>query len=497
MVAIVNKAPKQMGLAAILDAFLAHREDVVLRRSRYVLAQKEKRAHIVEGLIRAVSILDEIIAVIRASKNKADSKKNLIERFGFTEAQAEAIVMLQLYRLYNTDILELEKEAAALQKEMKFLQGILESRAKRHKLMAKELTAIKEEFGQERRTVIESSVDEIVIDPLAMIADEQVMVSVTRDGYVKKSSLRSYSSSQQKLPGKKEEDLVVGMGQASTLESLLFFTNMGKYGIIPVYKLDEAKWKEVGGHVSAQIKTDPGEKIIAAWFFDKMPEHIQFVLCSRKGSVKRLASVDLPKGRQNRALPVMKLGAGDEMVSVCCSVSEQDELILASKDGCGYRMELEQIPASQAKSKGVNGMKLAAGDEISAALLADENYVVIMADDGQVKRTACADIACLNRPAKGNMLFKKVKSHPLHIQSVRTVSMSEPVQFISSEIEEIKGSEIPKMTCAQTFSSAMADRGFVQWLEPIRRLEEGSWPNEAASSAKDEPKQISLFGENQ
>ena len=154
MVAIVNKAPKQMGLAAILDAFLAHREDVVLRRSRYVLAQKEKRAHIVEGLIRAVSILDEIIAVIRASKNKADSKKNLIERFGFTEAQAEAIVMLQLYRLSNTDILELEKEAAALQKEMKFLQGILESRAKRHKLMAKELTAIKEEFGQERRTVI-------------------------------------------------------------------------------------------------------------------------------------------------------------------------------------------------------------------------------------------------------------------------------------------------------------------------------------------------------
>ena len=497
MVAIVSKAPKQLGLAPILDAFLAHREDVVIRRSRYTLAQKEKRAHIVDGLIRAVSVLDEIIAIIRKSKNKSDSKKNLIERFGFSEAQAEAIVTLQLYRLSNTDILELQKESAALEKEMKFLRGILESKAKRHKLMAKELQEIADEFGQERRTVIESSVQELVIDPLAMIADEQVMVSVSRDGYIKKSSLRSYSSSQQTLPGMKEDDTLVGMVQASTLENVLFFTNKGKYGVVPVYKLEEARWKDVGGPVSSQIKTDPGEKIIGVWLFDKMPEHIQFVLCSKKGSIKRLASADLPKGRGNRAVPVMKLGSEDEMLSVCASLSDQDEVILTSRDGYGYRLNLKQIPASSAKSKGVNGMKLGSGDEIASAILTDENYVAVMSDTHQVKRMACADIACLNRPAKGNLLFKKVKSAPMQIESVVPVSMSEPNKYVAADVSEIKGSDIPKMTPAQTFSSAMADSGFVQWLPTVNRLQEGDWPDVHEDEAETSVEQISLFGEGE
>ena len=241
MIAIVDKAPVQMSLADSLDAFIKHREDVVLKRSKFDYEQKSKRAHIVDGLIRAVSIMDEIIHLIRQSKNKADAKKNLIERFDFSEQQAEAIVTMRLYRLTNTDVKELKQEQSLLKKEMKRLHAILTDVNTLHQVLIEELEEINAKIHTPRLSEIQAKVQEIVIDKRAMVADEMVMVPITRDGYIKKVSMRSYNASNTDPTGMKDSDSVLAYGSCSTLDTLLFFTNRGTYGYLPVYEIEEGK----------------------------------------------------------------------------------------------------------------------------------------------------------------------------------------------------------------------------------------------------------------
>ena len=201
MVSIVNKRPVQMGLIGMLDAFIAHREEVVLRRSRYLYNKMEERCHILEGLMKAVSIMDEVIAVIRQSKDKGDAKRNLMDSFQFSETQAEAIVTLRLYRLTSTDIVALREEFAQLVNEMEMLRTILESETVLKSVLIKELKEIKKEYADPRRSEIQEEVEEIVIDKTAMIPNERVMITVSRDGYVKRVSLRSYSASDNAMTG--------------------------------------------------------------------------------------------------------------------------------------------------------------------------------------------------------------------------------------------------------------------------------------------------------
>ena len=265
VVAIVNKRPMQMGLAAMLDAFINHRKDVVTRRCRYDLDKMEKRCHILEGLIRAMSVLDEVIAIIRSSNGKADSKEKLINRFEFSEAQAEAIVTLQLYRLSNTDVVQLKNEFSELVNKMEELNDILNNPRIMKKVIIEECKQVKKDFGSSRLTKIEDQIEEIVIDRTAMVNSEQVMLSVSKDGYVKRVSMRSYNSSNDAMTGLKTGDELIGVKEVNTLDTLMFVTSKGTYGYCRIYEIYEAKWKDIGSHLNSCISLTSEEKIVSAY----------------------------------------------------------------------------------------------------------------------------------------------------------------------------------------------------------------------------------------
>ena len=314
VVAIVNKRPMQLGLAAMIDAFIAHRVDVVTRRCKYELDKMEKRCHILEGLIRAISVLDEVIAIIRKSSGKADSKARLIERFDFSEAQAEAIVTLQLYRLSNTDVVQLKNEFADLVNKMEELNDILANPKLLKKVLINECKQVKKDYGTSRLTKIEEKIEEIVIDKLAMINSEQVMLTASKDGYVKKVSLRSYNSSKEDPTGLKDGDELIGVKEVNTLDTFLFVSSKGTYGYAPVYEIGEAKWKDVGAHFNSSVTMTSEEKIISAYTFKDFNTGASIVTLSKKGMIKRTLIEDLEVQRHNKSMTIMNLKDDDMVV---------------------------------------------------------------------------------------------------------------------------------------------------------------------------------------
>ena len=455
VIAIVNQTPRQLGLADMIDAFLNHREEIILRRSRYDLNQKKKREHIVEGLIRAVSVLDEIITLIRQSKGKADSKKRLVEHFDFTEAQAEAIVTLQLYRLSNTDVLALEEEARKLAAEIKELEEILSMPKKRKTLMKKELREIEKLFPSPRKSKIVEEEAEIVLDERDMIADEQVMVVASKQGYVKRVSLRSYQSSSG-LPGLKEGDEVLGCAELSTLDNLYFFTSRGKLGIVPVYSLEEKKWKEMGAHFSSLFKTGPNETITAMLAGRKPFEGQDLVMVSACGQIRRSSTSLLPTKTGRRLAAQMDIADGDEMIAVLSSVRENDEIVLISQDGFGVRYSLDQISFAKGKSKGVRGMNLVASDRVAGAMVAsDENEKLILENSqGQFKKIDLSELAPSKRPSKGIRMFKPSKTNPVSIFDARLIDKDGTLEFNDFSTAPLTTGALSKMKPASTWTSA-------------------------------------------
>lgn len=472
-IAIVNKSPVQLGLIPALDAFLHHREQVVLRRSHFDLKKKESRQHILEGLIRAVSIMDEIIQLIRSSKDKKEAKLNLIDRFAFSQAQAEAIVTMRLYRLTNTDIVELKGENKLLKQEIQTLKQIIQDQTRRNQVLIEELKEINEVFVTPRRSLIEEKIEEIVIDPLDMIPSEQVMVALSRDGYAKRVSLRSFNASSDLFSGKKEGDQMVVQGEANTRDTLLFFTNKGTYGYVPIFQLEEKKWKDIGSHLSSVLKMEANEKIIQAFVLDSFSEKVQAVLASRSGFIKRTSLKNLETSRMNKEMVVMKVGEQDEVVEVQISYSADDEVLLASQNGLGLRYSVREIPESGPKTKGVKAMNFAAHDGLADFVLGDENKQwLIVLKGGKMKRMQTSDFAQLKRPGKGIHLFKIIKSNPGQIE--RLLLAEQKYSLLINDPIEFDPQTLSLMTPAQTYSSPFGQEA-IEWNFPLTKIHEGSW----------------------
>ncbi|MDF2857222.1 MAG: gyrase subunit, partial [Neobacillus sp.] len=264
MVAISNKRPKLLGLRELLDAYIDHQKEVVTKRTKYELNKAKERQHIVDGLIKALSILDEVIATIRASKDKRNAKDNLIAKFDFTEPQAEAIVSLQLYRLTNTDITALQNEAEELAKKIAEWKAILESESKLHSVIKKDLKDVKKRFADERRSKIEAEIEELKINLEVMVASEDVIVTVTKEGYVKRTSQRSFAASNGQDLAMKDSDRLLSQLEMNTKDVLLLFTNKGNYLYCPVHELPDIRWKDLGQHVANIIPIDRDEVILKA-----------------------------------------------------------------------------------------------------------------------------------------------------------------------------------------------------------------------------------------
>lgn len=479
MIAIVDKAPVQMSLADSLDAFIKHREDVVLKRSKFDYEQKSKRAHIVDGLIRAVSIMDEIIHLIRQSKNKADAKKNLIERFDFSEQQAEAIVTMRLYRLTNTDVKELKQEQSLLKKEMKRLHAILTDVNTLHQVLIEELEEINAKIHTPRLSEIQAKVQEIVIDKRAMVADEMVMVPITRDGYIKKVSMRSYNASNTDPTGMKDSDSVLAYGSCSTLDTLLFFTNRGTYGYLPVYEIEEGKWKDLGSHLGNYIKMDSNEKIIQAYFLRSFNPNVQVIMASQFGMIKRSRLSDFEVSRNNKSMVCMKIGSMDQVVSVTLSYSPEDSIAVVSQQGYALQYSAQEVAMMTLRTKGVKAMNLGKEDCIAdVTILQADKQVLLVGDKAQMKRLKVEEIAQLKRPAKGNRLYKWVKSNPVYVKSIYAVEANQGFDLMSEDSIHFESKDISLMNASATFSTPFGKLNEFTIQSPLTHIQEGSWPEE-------------------
>ena len=416
MIAIVNRRPKLLGLLEILDAYIAHQKEVIYKRSKFDLEHAKARYHIVEGLIKAISILDEVIKSIRASKNRQDAIENLVIKFEFTEAQATAIVDLRLYRLSNTDIEELLAEKSNLEKIMEILEGILNDPEKLNNVIKDEMRKIKKEYGTDRRTLIEDEIEEIKIDTTVMVPKEDVVVVITKEGYIKRVSQRSYAASDEDTT-LKENDYIIGLYNMSTMDTLLVFTDNGNYLHIPVYEIPEVKWKDLGKHISNIISMDSEDSVIGAIPVDDFSKEIYITSFSKCGMVKRTKIDEFKVLRYTKAMSMMKLKADDKLISV--TASNNKEVFVATKNGYGLWYDIDEISVVGIKASGVKSINLR-NDEVVCGLLFDANseYITIFTDKGTAKRLKLSDFEKGSRANRGLLLMKEIKSNPSKIVSV-------------------------------------------------------------------------------
>ncbi|WP_166626753.1 DNA topoisomerase IV subunit A [Jeotgalicoccus sp. S0W5] len=412
MVAISDRAPKLMGLKDILEAYIRHQEIVITNRSKYELEHAQKRMHIIEGLIKALSILDEVIKTIRESENKRNAKENLIERYSFTEAQAEAIVMLQLYRLTNTDVVELETEQNELEFQINQLNEILNDPKKLKSVIKSELRQIKKKYASERLTVIEDEIQTIEISKEQLIAKEEAVVSLTKEGYVKRTSIRSYNASNFDEIGMREGDNVLFSTFSNTLEQLLIFTNLGNYMIIPVHDLQDIRWKDMGQHLSSRFNLKSNEAPIYAMTLEQFSQDINVVMSTKSGQVKQTTLSEFEASRISRPIINMKLKANDEVIDVSLAKEPQDLLFITSK-GLSLRYALDQVSETGLKSQGVKAMNVKPDDHlVLGRVIPNEGNLITVSNRGAVKRTKLSTFEHGNRAQVGSMLYKDIKSKP-------------------------------------------------------------------------------------
>ena len=458
MVTIINKRPKLSSLLNILEAFVEFRKDLVLKRSHFQKEAIEKRMHILEGLIKAISVLDEVIALIRSAQDKQDAKLKLMERFNFSEIQAEAIVNLRLYRLTNTDIVELKNELADLQLEHQTLLGIISSDVLLRNLLVKELKVLQKQFSTARKSIIEEEVSEIVINAKAMITNEKLILSLTEDGYIKRVSLRSYQSSESSVPTIKDGDRLIGVIEAETFDHLLFFTDAGQYGIVPLLDLEELKWKDLGNHLGKYIKLEGQQRIIAAFLVKDFNLDLSIVHLTKFGQIKRSPLNAFMVTRMNRSYDAISL-ADQDVVVACFIAYQNDRILLSSYEGYACVYKIDDVPEVNIKSKGVKALNLSKGDHASSACRIDEhvNSVLVLANNHQMKRIKLTDLSLKNRPAKGELLARKVKTNPVYIQRVLSVSPYEKLEITHKEENWIFAKDVPLMDSSASFSQGAKD----------------------------------------
>jgi len=438
MVAIVNHRPMTLGILEILDAYIVHQKEVITKRTKFDLEHAKARMHIVEGLIKALSILDQIIKTIRSSKNKADAKENLVKLYGFSEAQAEAIVVLQLYKLTNTDITELMDENRSLSELIAYLESVLQDENKLKNVMKEELRSIKKEYATSRRTSIEDEVNEIKIDTTKMIPKEECVVTVTKQGYVKRVSLRSYKAVNEET-AVKEGDYVIGMYQMDTLNTVLLFTDLGNYLYVPVYELPDLKWKELGKHISNIIKLDSGENIIASIPVYNFEVDKYITIFSKEGLVKRTKLEEFKVTRYSKAMKCMKLKDSDKVVSV--TIESGKEVFIATKKGYALRYKTNEIPVVGIKASGVKAISLKDDEVISGRLFNIGSYLTVITSNGTGKRIKLSEFEVSTRARRGNLLVRDVKTNPYKILSIFVDSKN--LGIITNEINNIKSTELP------------------------------------------------------
>ena len=441
MVAIVNRRPMIVGVVEVLDAYIEHQKEVITRRTRFDLEHAKARMHIVEGLIKALDILDEIIKTIRSSKNKSDAIKNLVDSYEFTEAQAEAIVNLQLYRLTNTDVNVLKEEHSNLLKAISILEAILSDEEKLKEVMKKELKSIKAEYATPRKTEIKDEITEIKIDTLSFIPKEDCIVVVTKDGYVKRVSKRSYASSDDKT-GLKELDYVIGMYELNTMDTILMFTDNGNYLYVPVHEIPDMKWKDLGKHISNIIKISPEENIIDCIPVVDFDANKYITVFTQNGMIKRTMISDLKASRYTKPMPYMKLKDGDLVTNI--SYKTGTDVFITTHNGFGLRFDIEEVPILGSRASGVKAISLKNDIVSSGNVINDDEYISLITSKNTGKRIRLSEFERISRARKGVQVIRDVKTNPYYILKTFIINSKHNIGLkFKEDIEIIKLTELP------------------------------------------------------
>ena len=440
MVAIVDRCPMTLGVVGILDAYIKHFESVITKRTEFDLNKAKTRMHVVEGMIKAISILDEVIKTIRSSKNKADAILNLQKEYAFSEIQADYIVTLQLYRLTNSDIQDFIDEYNNLRKIIAGLELILADREKLKDIMKQELKNIKKEYATPRKTEIKDEVLDISIDEKSLIKEEDVIVLVTKDGYIKRCSLRSYQSTDMK-PVLKDNDYPIGLFEANTLDTMLIFTNFGNFLFIPVYTIFDTKWKDLGKHVSNLVPLSDNEEIISAILVNDFQKDIDITLASYNGFIKRTKLEEFKLLRYNKAVSCMKLKDDDYLISAF--ISKYNNIFVATKNGYGLWYDISEIPIVGLRTSGVKSINLKNDFVVSVNNFNEVDYISLITDKKTGKRMRITEFEKSSRARRGLMILKEIKSNPYHVLKTFTESNNTHLILRSDTIEIIKITELP------------------------------------------------------
>ncbi|WP_433958003.1 DNA topoisomerase IV subunit A [Cytobacillus horneckiae] len=480
MVAIHNRHPKTMGLRELLDAYIAHRKEVVTRRTQFDLDKAQARQHIVEGLIKALSILDEVIAAIRASKDKRDAKDNLMAKFAFTEPQAEAIVSLQLYRLTNTDITALRAEADELSQKVEELTAILQSEKKLLSVIKKELKDVKKRFADTRRTQIQAEIEEIKINLEVLVASEDVVVTVTKEGYVKRTSQRSYAASNGQDLAMKDSDRLLAKLDMNTTDVMLMFTNKGNYLYCPVHQLPDIRWKELGQHVANIIPIDRDEYIIKAIPIADFEKPSSFLLFVTKFGMVKKTELKLYKAQRfSKTLVALNLKGDDQLIDVHLTDGAK-ELFLATTQGYGLWFDEQEINIVGPRAAGVKGINLKDGDfVIGGGIIHDEKgeAVVIATQRGAIKKMKLAEFEKTSRAKRGVVMLRELKSNPHRVVGMAIAKAQDEV-FIATEKGNIESTNVINIRYNDRYSNGSfivdeTDNGKVKevWLVEKESIE--------------------------
>lgn len=439
MVAIDNFTPRQVGIVPILSSYIAHRREVILARSRFDKEKAEKRLHIVEGLIRVISILDEVIALIRASENKADAKENLKVSYDFTEEQAEAIVTLQLYRLTNTDVVVLQEEEAELREKIAMLAAIIGDERTMYNLMKKELREVKRQFATPRLSSLEDTAKVIEIDTASLIAEEDTYVSVTKAGYIKRTSPRSFSASTLEEIGKRDDDRLLFIQSVKTTQHLLIFTTLGNVIYRPVHELADIRWKDIGEHLSQTITNfETNEEVLYVEVVDQFEDATTYFAATRLGQIKRVERKEFSPWRTYRSKSVKyaKLKDDNDQI-VAVAPIKLDDVLLISKNGYALRFNIEEVPVVGAKAAGVKAMNLKADDELQAVFICNTSSFYLLTQRGSLKRVSTEEIPATSRAKRGLQVLRELKSKPHRVFLAGVVSEQGFIgDLFSTEVED-------------------------------------------------------------
>ena len=439
MVAIDNFTPRQVGIVPILSSYIAHRREVILARSRFDKEKAEKRLHIVEGLIRVISILDEVIALIRASENKADAKENLKVSYDFTEEQAEAIVTLQLYRLTNTDVVVLQEEEAELREKIAMLAAIIGDERTMYNLMKKELREVKRQFATPRLSSLEDTAKVIEIDTASLIAEEDTYVSVTKAGYIKRTSPRSFSASTLEEIGKRDDDRLLFIQSVKTTQHLLIFTTLGNVIYRPVHELADIRWKDIGEHLSQTITNfETNEEVLYVEVVDQFDDATTYFAATRLGQIKRVERKEFSPWRTYRSKSVKyaKLKDDSDQIIAIAPI-KLDDVLLISKNGYALRFNIEEVPVVGAKAAGVKAMNLKADDELQVAFICNTSSFYLLTQRGSLKRVSTEEIPATSRAKRGLQVLRELKSKPHRVFLAGSVSEQGFIgDLFSTEVED-------------------------------------------------------------